>query len=473
MDRRTYEGHMDWEYENARPLDPTSPFAQAARGASQTGMFATPSKHAPRPNLFGNIPSPTKSHASPPRSSTFHTPLRSQPSAPAFRNPAFTTPRKPFDEVVMSEASGAEDSPAPTETSDYPNETPDVDKFSDATINGNATITPLKVDKAMRYGRTGPFSRKHAPGKGEIRTHGRGMSTTDVTRKRRRHIYDRDVGSASTYQRNDWDSSDSDSQDSHSRSSKGRSRRNRGSEQDGWVRSVFTTMNDHPDAPENLLRWLQFGFNSLIILIGAYFCWGIVSSVRSDTYYAFEKARQERFSKMMECQTQYTKNACAENKAPALQVMCDEWYECMAQNPESIMRFKTTVKHVAEIINEFSDTMSIKGWVFVAMVILLFTWGNVKINNAFAKPSSGPNPQVRNGPQESMPTGGNPSYVYMVQTPMRHHRHAMLDEGTDTDASPPAMPKFLPQPMPSGRRSPSKEDRSLSPVKLRNPGKYY
>lgn len=40
MDRRTYEGPMDWEYQTRGPIDPTSPFAQAAQNRGlQNGRF--------------------------------------------------------------------------------------------------------------------------------------------------------------------------------------------------------------------------------------------------------------------------------------------------------------------------------------------------------------------------------------------------------------------------------------------------
>lgn len=37
MDRRTYEGPMDWEYQDHGPFDPTSPFTHAAKSNSQNG----------------------------------------------------------------------------------------------------------------------------------------------------------------------------------------------------------------------------------------------------------------------------------------------------------------------------------------------------------------------------------------------------------------------------------------------------
>lgn len=45
MESRTFEGPMDWEYQDRGPLDPTSPFAQAAHNASRnTSTHAIPSR---------------------------------------------------------------------------------------------------------------------------------------------------------------------------------------------------------------------------------------------------------------------------------------------------------------------------------------------------------------------------------------------------------------------------------------------
>ena len=82
-------------------------------------------------------------------------------------------------------------------------------------------------------------------------------------------------------------------------------------------------------------------------------------------------------------------------------------------------------------------------------------------------------------PTQSQPAGNmhdqarspsiTPGYMLVpVQTP-RTQRQALLEEGTDTDTSPMNMKSYY---TPSSRRSPSKGDRQLSPVKYgRSPSK--
>lgn len=380
MDARSFEGPMDWEYQDRGPFDPTSPFAQAASKAQRNSeapaslghgpdsliglaVFGSPIKSPSRcDNPFTNLSTPSKPQPLPPQTSRFTPQLPPRNIAPPFRNPAFTTPRKPVDEAVFSEASGAEESPAPTEMSDYPNDTPEVDHGM-GTVTGGP-LAPLKIDKTSRYGKTGLFSKKYASGKGEIRAH-RDLSVG--MRKRKRHNYDRDVGSVALHHHaqdsEGWDSEFDTDNENRSRSSTRPRQHEKQGKARGTFESFFYALNKYPNTPDHMQRWMQLGANLFLVSVLAYLGWSVVSTVRSDISKANEIAQQELQSKMTECRTQYTMNECARGDRPALRLMCEGWYDCMMQNPDSVMRVKVTAKQVAEIINEFSETMHLKAWV--------------------------------------------------------------------------------------------------------------
>lgn len=76
---------------------------------------------------------------------------------------------------------------------------------------------------------------------------------------------------------------------------------------------------------------------------------------------------------------------------------------------------------------------------------------------------SGPHPPNKaSGPP--MPHQSADIMWIPVQTPQMQRRSVFHDD-TDTDGTPPRSQKFLPPFTPSGRRSPSKRGRSVSPVK--------
>ncbi|CCF41512.1 hypothetical protein CH063_11767 [Colletotrichum higginsianum] len=202
------------------------------------------------------------------------------------------------------------------------------------------TITPSKVDKSFRYGKAG-------------------------LQKRKRHNLDKDVGSVRYHASQDWDDSQDDSDDYGSRlaaarGAKGSKKRKNGR---GWISNLFHTLEEHPNAPENLYRWIQLLVNCIIVSAFVFFCWSILDTVRSDIRTANDAARLEIENRMAECQTEYRLNECAKKDRPALKAMCDEWAECMIQDPSAIMRVRVTVKQIAEIMNEFAGAMQIKAWV--------------------------------------------------------------------------------------------------------------
>ncbi|KAL7785646.1 Di-sulfide bridge nucleocytoplasmic transport domain-containing protein [Trichoderma ceciliae] len=482
MERRTFEAPMEWEYQNTGPVDLTSPFAQVAKKRSEN-LFSSPLKPSTQSSTFSAFGTPSK----PPTRSFFTPQLASRVVAPPFRNPAFTTPRK-LDDLALSETSGAEDSPAPTEVSAFPNDTPESEHMSDATV-GNTT--PTKIDKASRYGNRGS-PRKYTPGRGEIRPLRESpRKDLQVLRKRKRHNYDRDVSSVIRHMPRDWegDVSDSDmdmSMTSYRGESPGKKAPPSSSQRlhqatappkgEGWFVSALGTMDRYPGAPDHIYRWLQLGLNCFIIGIVMFFGWSVVEAVRSDIHNANEMARMEIMSRISECQNHYTSNECTKRDRPALRALCDEWYDCMTQDSDAIMRVRVTIKQVAEVINEFADAMNLKAWimfgtiaVFIIFSNILLGWGRSKSHPAPVHPPSFSHIPLM------VPNNTPAHFRARFETP-RAQRYAFIeDDVTDTDMSPPKMalgPGFAYTP--SGRRSPSKGERSLSPIKYhRSPSKGY
>lgn len=232
--------------------------------------------------------------------------------------------------------------------------------MADVVMTG--ATSPTRIDKSLRYGRSAAPSKKHTPGRGEIRG-SRDLSTVDLLRKRKRHNYDKDV--STRYRGQAWDGSDADSDDSMASQvhRRGRNRKNRPTPPKGVIGTLFHMLDEHPNAPENLYRWIQLLVNFSIVSICVYIGWTVVTTIQSDIFNANEAARMEVASKISECSNQYRVNECSKKDRPALQEICDQWYDCMMQNPDSIMKVKVTAVQIAEIMNGFSDTMNLKAWV--------------------------------------------------------------------------------------------------------------
>ncbi|KAL2150173.1 hypothetical protein VTH82DRAFT_7849 [Thermothelomyces myriococcoides] len=481
MDRRTHEGHMEWEYDSGGPVDHTSPFAKLSQ-KQPTSTFSSPVKEqSSNPNPFitegvlNGSPSKPQTEPRPPHTSLFNPQIQLKPSAQTFRNAAFTTPQKRVNELLTPGYSPGDSSPAMTDTSVMPADTPEFDREEDFR---KPPITP----SAGRTLFSKTLLRNHASGRGGILRSGR-----DKVRKRKRLNSDRDVGSVRSRLAHGSDESDSEFEDGPVTASKG-SKPNRGAPR-GWFHSFLSSISDHPSAPAILSKWLQLGVNLILTSLVLWAIFYVLFQIRSDLYRANEKARAALANEKSICSENYIKNHCEprRNRAPALDGPCNEWAACMDQDESAIMQVQISVRNVAEIINEFVGVLTFKTWGFLISVFLAVVFAN-NVGFAFLRDSTLPQPPKPAEPLQSPPVvppmlgsaaAHNPQQAYIwapiSQTPRHIRKSYFVNDATDSEASP-DFKMILPPQTPSGRRSPSKGDRGRSPSKgsrVRSPSKGY
>ncbi|KAK4247693.1 Di-sulfide bridge nucleocytoplasmic transport domain-containing protein [Corynascus novoguineensis] len=481
MDRRTFEGPMDWEYQSQPPVDHSSPFAKFSQKQT-TSTFSSPTKQrSTNPNPFApegalnGSPLKYETEPRPPHASFFNPQLQRKPSAPAFRNPAFTTPQKRFDELVISEYSPADSSPGMTDTSEMPADTPEFDREED-------TRKPLATPSAGKTLFSKTLLRNHASGRGEIP-----RGSRDKIRKRKRLNSDKDVGSVRSRLAQDSDDLDSEFENDPGNGAKGSKGRKAASR--GWFSSFLSSVSDHPSAPAILSKWLQLGVNLILTSLVLWAIFYVLFQIRSDLHHANEKARAALANERSICSENYIKNRCEprRNRAPALDGPCNEWAACMDQDDSAIMQVQISVRNVAEIINEFVGVLTFKTWGFLISVFLAVVVAN-NVGFAFLRDSTlhhAPKPaEPLHSPPAVPPMLGaaaahNPQQAYiwapLSQTPRHVRKNFFVNDATDSEASP-DFKMILPPQTPSGRRSPSKGDRGRSPSKgtrVRSPSKGY
>ncbi|AEO65568.1 uncharacterized protein THITE_2112675 [Thermothielavioides terrestris NRRL 8126] len=471
MERRTHDGLMEWQYNAPPPMDHSSPFAKLSRNQPASSFSSSsPSKFSSNnPFAAGNISSgsPVKLQAQPrpPHSDFFNPQLPSKPSAPAFRNPAFTTPQKRVDELTYSGFSGAESSPAMTDTSEMPADTPELDRTEEDV--GKLTLTP-SVSRNL-FSKT--LLRNHVSGKGEI-----ARGNRDKVRKRKRLQSDRDVGSGRSRLPHASDDSDSDWEEG---SSGGLKRTKSGKlPRRGWFSSFLSAVSDHPSAPAILSKWLQLGVNIILLSIVLFAIFAIISQIRTDLSRASEEARAAIINQMSICADNYSRNGCSprENRPPALDGPCNEWEVCMNQDPSATKTLQISARNIAEILNEFVGVLTFKTWGFILSLFLVTVVAS-NVGFGFLRESALAHPAKPAEPVHSQPAvppifgsaaAHNPQQAYIwapiSHTPRHVRRNLFANDATDSEASPDVRAIMPPQ-TPSGRRSPSKGDRDRSPIK--------
>ncbi|CAJ2503418.1 Uu.00g108120.m01.CDS01 [Anthostomella pinea] len=474
MDKRTYESPMDWEYQTTGPMDPSSPFAQSSKQAQDRNKFGSSSNFG----TFGQSPF-TRTNSSPSKPAP-HSPsifsgshLQRTTTAPPFRNPAFTTPRKPFDMDALSEISAAESSPAGSNGSDFA-DTPEHDELYDLR---HRTITPATMS------RKNSIVGKKASGKGDIMKPT--FASRDKVRKRKRYNTDRDISRyrmpyihPEEYDETDYESDDSTFQPG--RAPKSQKKRGNG----GWFGSFLTLIQKHPYVPSILGYWMSLAFNGVIMSGVFWIAWEIIAGLRKDFAQARSAVREDIVYEITKCRTDFIANRCVplEQRLPAMHELCEQWDACMNQNPEAVKNVQLGAKGIVEIVNEIVDTMSYKTIALGVLLIVIFAFSGRSIYKSTTNYPDWPRqppPYAQHHGGDQHLLGPSPQVYWQAlqpQTP-RHlnARHLVSNEETpDTDGSPPSRFKALTVPQtPGTRRSPSKEERGRSLTKSRSPSKRY
>jgi hypothetical protein len=335
--KRSYESPMDWEWQTHGPTDPNSPFPQSKQQGLK-GRFL--------PICFKTgTDSPTGGFESQPQSSFMST---SSTVAPPFRNPSFTTPRKPFDQDMFSEISGAESSPADNaDAEDTPE--PKSAKAMTAFTSGPSEKKPI-------FGRYGAGFTGYSPGRAEQRRPKFANAIVNKVRKRKR--VDRDHAALIGIR-----GSDSDSEGESK--SKGRGQSFVTQKSQGWFSQLLNGIESHPNLPNVLSYYAQLTLNFFFVGLAIFGVWTFWATIKSDVNKASEEATAIVVAEMAKCARDYVDNGCSkENRPPALEVVCDNWEHCMNRDPNSVGRAKISAHTFAQIFNSFIEPISYKAMVF-------------------------------------------------------------------------------------------------------------
>lgn len=339
---------MDWEWQTQGPTDPKSPFPQFKPQQGQKRTFNIRGEIYKRDKLTFNAEGFESNH---PSSSFIGA---SSAPAPQFRNPSFTTPRKPFDQELFSEVSGAESSPADNADAEDTPDPPKTSQTMTAFTDGGTVRQPI-------FGRYGSSFLGSSPGRAEQRRGKYANAIINKVRKRKR--IDRDYALV----RNHREGSDSESGGDESRPrSSGKYVKQESKE--GWFASTFNYIESHPNLPNVLSIYAQMAINFFIAgltVFGVYTFW---MTVRADVDKASDDERALVLAEIARCARDYVDNRCGSNqRLPALQIPCEGWEHCMNRDPNSIGRARVSAHTFAQIFNSFIEPISYK-----AMVCLLF-----------------------------------------------------------------------------------------------------
>lgn len=277
-----------------------------------------------------------------------------------FRNSSFTTPQRPIE---MDFSSGPDQS---SPLNGDMEETPEVPSRV-GRVKSNNTVVQFASSKSEKKPQAslGIFANHKKSGRDEPLHKSYTDAITRRVHKRRRRDADRDVRLA---QRRGSFDSDSESR-SRPSSREGVVPQQKKTDtpplrEVGFIPSIFTFIEKHPNLPHILSYYTQFLLNVFLVFFMMYLVYSFWSTIQSDVDMKSREMVVETMAEMAQCAREYQENRCDRmSRVPAMEINCNNWERCMQQDPSKVGRAKVSANTFAEILNSFIEPISVKAMV--------------------------------------------------------------------------------------------------------------
>lgn len=129
----------------------------------------------------------------------------------------------------------------------------------------------------------------------------------------------------------------------------------------GFISSVFTFVENHPNLPHILSYYTQFLLNLFIVFFMMYLVYCFWSAIRSDVDLRSREVATETVAEIAGCAREFRENRCERSmRVPAMEIMCNFWEKCVNQDPNKVARAMVSANTFAEILNNFVEPITAK-----------------------------------------------------------------------------------------------------------------
>lgn len=129
----------------------------------------------------------------------------------------------------------------------------------------------------------------------------------------------------------------------------------------GFIPSVFTFVENHPNLPHILSYYTQFLLNLFIVFFMMYLVYSFWSTIRSDVDLRSHEVAKETVAEIGACAREFRENRCERSmRVPAMEIMCNFWEKCINQDPNKVARAMASAGTFAEILNNFVEPITAK-----------------------------------------------------------------------------------------------------------------
>ena len=223
------------------------------------------------------------------------------------------------------------------------------------TINSNVTVFRDHKSPSKRMSFSDMFGLKRfSPGRSGLRKrHDRDVLAKRAHKRKRREV-ERD--DHITYRRPSDDSSSDD------RPQPGNT--NTSTPEEGWIGSIIRNIVANPVLPHILSFYVQLLWNVFLCFFFIYILYSFWQTIRQDVDMKSEELAAKTMAEMTVCAREYVQNKCdRDSRVPAMEMLCENWENCMSRDPHKVGRARISAHTFAEIFNSFIEPISYKAMV--------------------------------------------------------------------------------------------------------------
>ncbi|KAJ3128216.1 hypothetical protein HK098_004962 [Nowakowskiella sp. JEL0407] len=127
---------------------------------------------------------------------------------------------------------------------------------------------------------------------------------------------------------------------------------------------------NHADLASLIWSYVRLFFSVSVLVLLFSILVAFLLAVQADLKAKANEFARETSRAIAECSKQYILNSCSpiENRAPALETMCNDWEICMMRDPKEVARLQIGAEALAEVINKLVEPLSLKSMVFGAVL---------------------------------------------------------------------------------------------------------
>lgn len=116
--------------------------------------------------------------------------------------------------------------------------------------------------------------------------------------------------------------------------------------------------------------------NLLTVAVAGYLVFVIITTLREDIQLKVDGCISDALNEISACSKKFYMNKCLDDennkRAPALELTCLEWEQCMNRDPQQLAKSRITAEILAEVLNSFFNNLSWKS----LFLLLCFLFGS-------------------------------------------------------------------------------------------------